>query len=250
MEDLEAIVSKVLSDLLALPEEGMRLNLLCRRLLSLSDDDGAALLDILCRMEKGGQAAPKARALLVDQQGLKSGLGEERHRRIYLASVRLGLHRVSRLFSELKPHKKGLTGYEQEEEAPMEFITLGQRRSMSKGPVKDLLDRLLSDPDPMVVANLLDNPRMTEKEVLKIASKRPNSPEILRMISVHRKWSKRYEVKRAVASNPYSPPNTSIAILGALMTQDLKQISEDKTLHPAVKLSAGDIVKEREGGKG
>lgn len=250
MEDLEAIVSKVLSDLPALPEEGMRLNLLCRRLLSLSDEDGAGLLDILCRMKKGGQEGPMARALLVDHQGLKSGLGDERHRRIYLASVRLGLRRVSRLFSELKPHKKGLTGYEQEEEAPMEFITLGQRRSMSKGPVKDLLDRLLSDPDPMVVANLLDNPRVTEKEVLKIASKRPNSPEILRMISVHRKWSKRYEVKRAVASNPYALPNTSIAILGALMTQDLKQIAGDKALHPAVQLSAADIVKEREGGDG
>lgn len=248
MEDLEAIVSKVLSDLMALPEEGMRLNFLSRRLLSLSDDDAAGLLEILCKMGKRGEAAPKVRALLIDQKGLKSGLGDERYRRIYLASVKLGLHRVSRLFSELKPHKKGLTGYEQEEEAPMELITLGQRRSMSKGPIKDVLDRLLSDPDPMVVGNLLDNPRMTEKEVLKIASKRPNSPEILRMISVHGKWSKRYGVKRAVASNPYAPPNASIAILGALMTQDLKEIAGDRTLHPAVKQGANDIVKEREGG--
>ncbi|MEK7773505.1 MAG: hypothetical protein AAB307_04090, partial [Deltaproteobacteria bacterium] len=233
MEDLEATVLTVLNDLLALPEEGMRLNLLCRRLFSLTDDDAAGFIDILCKMGTDNKAGPKARALLVDQQGLKSVLGDK-YRQIYLASVRLGLHRVSRLFSELRPYKKGLSGYEQEEEALMEFITLGQRRSMSKGAVKDALDRLLSDPDPMVVANLLDNQRITEKEVLKIASKRPNSHEILRIISVHRKWSRRYEVKRAIASNPYALPNTSIAILGTLMTHDLKQIAGDKTLHPAV----------------
>lgn len=128
----------------------------------------------------------------------------------------------------------------------MELISLGERRALSKRPVKEVIDRLLSDPDLMVIGNILNNPRTTEKEVLKVASKRPNSPAILKLVAGHRKWSKRYDVMKAIALNPYTPPRVSVALLEGLMTQDLRAIADDKTLHPQVKEAAKDIVKERE----
>ena len=127
----------------------------------------------------------------------------------------------------------------------MESTTLGERRSLSKLNLKDTIDRLLSDPDPMVIANILNNPRATEREILKIASKRPASPKILKLVATHRVWSKRYKIKLAIASNPYSPPRLSIALLDLLLTQDLSTIAADANIHPQVKLSAKDIIRER-----
>ncbi|MBI2413736.1 MAG: hypothetical protein HYV24_11080 [Deltaproteobacteria bacterium] len=247
MKDLEEFVEKLLSDLAALPEEKMRLDLLGRRLSHLTPDDSARAIDIIYKKGTETGHAKKAASLLVNPDGLKSVLGADRYRLIYLASIELGLVKVSRLFTDLPPLKKGLSGYQTEEEGPMELISLGERRALSKRPVKETIDRLLSDPDTMVIGNILNNPRTTEKEVLKVASKRANSPAILKLVAVHRKWSKRYDVRKAIALNPYSPPRVTVALLEGLMTQDLRAVAEDKTLHSQVREAARDIVKEREG---
>ena len=248
MKDLEEFVEKLLSDLSALPEEKMRLDLLGRRLSRLSPENSARALDLIYRMGPPAAVhAKKAASLLVDPEGLRASLGAERYRLIYLAAIELGLKKVSRLFTDLPPFKKGLSGYETEEEAPMEQVSLGERRALSKKQAKDVIDRLLSDPDPMVIGNILNNPRTTEKEVLKVASKRPNSPAILKLVVVHGKWSKRYDVRKAVAQNPYTLPRITVALLEGLMTQDLRAIAEDKTIHPQAREAAMDIVKEREG---
>jgi len=155
------------------------------------------------------------------------------------------LKRVSRFFTDLPPQKKGFSGYDTEEEAKMEMITLGERRAMAKGWVKEKLDRLLSDPDPVVIAHILNNPRITEKEILKIASKRPNSPNIMKLISIHKRWGARYLVRKALVQNPYTPPRISLGLLEFLLFQDLKEVAQNDTLHPQVRLAAKERLDEK-----
>lgn len=250
MENLEALAAKILSDIYALPEEKMRLGLLGRTLSGLKPEDIARVLDIMFKKDRVDASARCVRSMLVDPRSLKSMLGADVYRRTYLVSLKLGLKKVSRYFTDIAPRKAGQAGYDKEEEARMEFMTLGQRRAMSKSSVKDTLDRLLSDPDPVVVNNLLNNPRMTEKDVLKIASKRPNSPEILRLLSGHRVWSKRYAVIKAIVLNPYTPPRISVALLDSMLVQDLKLVAGDSTVHPQTKLGARELLEERTGGSG
>lgn len=246
MEDLDKLVDKTLADICALPEPAMRLKALASKLKALGPFRAARFLDLLYRTDDHRVAA-LVLPLLVDQERLKGELGNKGFRATFLASIELGLTRVSRLFTDLPPHREGLAGYDKEEEARMEATTLGHRRSLSKSYKKDTLDRLLSDPDPVVVTNLLNNPRLTEKDVLKIASKRPNSPAILKLVAVHRRWSKRPAVKRAVAMNPYAPPRTALCLLDSMLTQDLEAISADLTLHAQVRAHASDILEQRDG---
>ncbi len=229
----------------------MRLGLLARRFSTLDPCEVAAAIDMLYRMGPTNTLAREVQSLFISPENLKEILGGERYRLTYLASLDMGLKKVSRLFTDLPPMKKGFYGYEKEEDLQTENMALGIRRALAKGFVREKLDRLLSDPDPVVISNLLNNPRITEKEVLKIASKRPNSPQILRLVVEHRKWSKRYAVIKAVAQNPYTPPRISVGLLHMLLSQDLKQIASDRTLHMQVKAAAKDILEERaEGHKG
>jgi hypothetical protein len=247
-ERIGKLVKKVLGDLAALPEERMRLELLGRALADLEATDVARFIDAVYRSPSGSSL--KVRAALVNPEWLMDSLGPVKYRATYMAALGLGLARVSRLFTDLPPHRRGVAGYDKEEEVRMEHTSLGERRTLSKTNVKDTLDRLLSDPDPVVIGNLLNNPRITEKEVLKFASKRPASPEILKLLAVHKKWSRRYSVRRAIAFNPYSPPRTAIALLEFLLAQDLRSMSTDKTLHPQVRLSAKEALEERTGDGG
>ena len=247
MEQIEALATKFLLDLKALPEEGMGLALLGRRLSSLEPRAIAEFLDVIYKKTLPDKGARKVLALLIDPADLKGILGAEKCRQVYMASIELELDKVSRLFTDLPPHKAGRSGYDKEEEARMESTTLGERRALSKLNIKDTIDRLLSDPDPMVITNILNNPRVTEREIIKIVSKRPNSSNILKLVATHRVWSKRYAVKLAIASNPYSLPRVSITLLELLLTQDLKVIAGDGNIHPQVRLSAGEIIRHRTG---
>lgn len=245
MAEIETILLKVLTDLAALPEDEMGVTLLSKRISMLSSEDAAHFLELLYKKNPQDLISKKVRRLLVNPEGLHQALGIEECRRIYLASLKFGYTKISRLFTDLPPYRSGLAGYDKEEEVRMEYISLGQRRSMSKRNIKDTIDRLLSDPDPMVIGNILNNPRATEREIVKIASKRPNSHVILKMLAGHRVWSKRYAVIKAIVQNPYTQPRISVALLELMMTQDLKLVAEDAKLHPQVVLTAKDLIVER-----
>lgn len=249
MQHLEAIAARLLIDLIALPETSMRLALFSRTLASLQPEESSRIIGII--LKKGAEDAGAAivRAILVDCDGMIEGLGQAQHDSIYLASLRLGLVRVSRFFTEFEPHREGVSGYEEEEFIKTAHLTLGERRSLAKSHLIKHLEKLLSDPDPVVVENLLNNPRITEKEVLKIASKRPNSPHVLKRVALHKKWSKRYGVVKAVSRNPYTPTRISVALVEFMLVQDLAAMSEDTTIHPEVKQAAKDVLAEK-GGKG
>jgi len=246
MEEIEELLLKVLSDLAALPEDEMGIALLGKRLSALSPEDAAHFFELLYNRNPQELVIKRVRHMLINPEALKRALGAPACRQIYLAALKFGYTKISRLFTDLPPYRKGLAGYDKEEEMKMEHISLGQRRSMSKRNIKDTIDRLLSDPDPMVIGNILNNPRVTEREVLKIASKRPNSPAILALLSSHRVWSKRYAVIKAIAQNPYTQPRISVALLELMLSQDLKRIADDSTVHPQVSLSAKDLLNERE----
>lgn len=246
MNELEAYLAKLLSDMRALPESNMCFALLGRRLKGLTSDEAAIFFETLYKRAPSDGTARRLCSMLVNHEALRASLGETAWKRIYMASIELGLTRVSRLFTDLPAHKKAVSGYAFEEEAPMEFITLGQRRAMAKSGDKDTLDRLLSDPDPLVINNVLNNPRITEKEVLKIASKRPNSARILKLLAGHGRWGKRHGVIKAIAMNPYTPPRISIGLLELLLMQDMRGIATDSALHPQVRASARELLEERE----
>lgn len=245
MADIEALAEKLSVDISALPEERMRLALLCKALSELSPEESARLLDAVYSRDTEDKPATIVRSLMVDDDGVHGLLGDAAYNSIYLAALRLGLVRISRLFTEFEPHKQGVSGYEEEEFIRMERLSLGERRSLSKSQLKKNIDMLLSDPDPVVIGNLLNNPRITEREVLKIASKRPNSGRILKLVALHPKWSKRYEVAKAVSLNPYTPPRISIALVEKMLSQDLLSISEDNTIHPEVRETAKEVLSNR-----
>jgi hypothetical protein len=108
-----------------------------------------------------------------------------------------------------------------------------------------VLRKLLKDQDPMIIRSLLLNPRLTESEVLKIASLRPTSPRILEEVFHNATWVARYRVKKALVYNPYSPPSIAVHLLKFLLLSDLREIAQLENLHLAVKEVAHQLLRER-----
>lgn len=145
------------------------------------------------------------------------------------------------------PHKFLKRGEIQTTDIMMDYLPLGIKRSFAKKMDRILIRRMLLEKDPHVVKNLLSNPMITEKDVLKIASVRPTRAEVIKVIYAFDKWINLYSVKEAIVKNPYSPFRLSLLMLFFMQKKELKSIHSDNTLHPVIREIASEILALRKG---
>jgi hypothetical protein len=153
---------------------------------------------------------------------------------------------VQALFTPALPARNFDHDREEWIDREMRARTLGERRSLARTRDRDLLARLATDQDATVVRHVLQNPLCTEREVLTAASRRPQRPDVLEEIFRSRRWSPNRRVRRALALNPYSPPSLASAALALLTEPDLREVAEDLTISPEVRVQARRLI----GGRG
>jgi hypothetical protein len=101
---------------------------------------------------------------------------------------------------------------------------------------------LLRDPNRLVHMAVLQNPRMTESEVITLANSRQATDEMLRFIINNRDWYKLYAVRLALVKNPKTPFALAIRMVGGLVSSDLKLLAKSKSVSPAVANQAKRLV--------
>lgn len=109
-------------------------------------------------------------------------------------------------------------------------VPLGMRKSLARKPDFKLIKRISRDQDHRVIRHLLDNPRLTERDVVQIGSTRPTSPRVIETIYNHPRWISRYSIKKVIVMNPYSPLAMSMRLLTYMNLQDLLEIVESPNL--------------------
>ncbi len=138
--------------------------------------------------------------------------------------------------------------FEQEREAwvdrAMRARSLGERKQMARGHDRDKLARLATNPDPAVVRALLQNPRVTEREVLIAPPDGPRAPRCSEEFRSARSAQNR-RVRRALALNPYSPPALATTALELLTTPDLREVAGDSNLAAEVRVHARRLLADR-----
>ncbi len=129
-------------------------------------------------------------------------------------------------------------------------LSLGERKSLARNPGRMQLDRLLADPSPDVMRNLLASPRLTEIDVVRIAARRPAVPAVLAEVARSRRWVMRYRVRLTLVANPHLDPSLGIRLAPHLLSQDRRRLAADSSLHPRLReflaRLLGDPDQERE----
>lgn len=121
-------------------------------------------------------------------------------------------------------------------------LTLGERKSMARTHRRDKLLMMIRDPHPDVVAILLDNPHVTESDIVRVAAARPAVPESLALVAVHPKWSVRHAIKRSLVLNPATPLAHAIRIATTLRGSDLAELAADHALPEPLRRHAADVL--------
>lgn len=234
----------------ALPELPMRRSAVGEALADLDDDEAVWWIDQLVRGALWGRS-PEIDAMLACSDWLiRLRLDDDygRIQRFYEAATHGDRESVLMLLRDPPPHRELRKGARLPEvRLPSDReITVGERRSMARGPDKVMLQRLLLDPSELVVEKLLENPRVTVDDALVVATRRPTLPGLLEVVVLQPRWFRELRVREAIAQNPFVSTGMALKILPTLNIQTLRRIRNAGDLHPAVHRTAQMLVELRE----
>jgi hypothetical protein len=124
-------------------------------------------------------------------------------------------------------------------------LTLGERKALARRPTRKAMDKLLSDPHPVVIRTLLGNPKLVEADVLRLAARRPGRPGVLAQIACNARWSRRRRIRMAIVLNPDAPLALTIPLLALLLRPELEQVVTSTLLDPVLRGAARDRLDRR-----
>lgn len=213
----------------AIPDRALRRTVLLE--LVEGTDDGT-LLGVLPRLgaraESGEAAARWLQTELALAPSVLTDLPYARITDLYAIARQVGQDRLAARFLSDRP--VALEG--RLAENPHMDLSAGERTARARSSDRMALDRLMHDRDPRIIAALLDNPRIVERDVVRIAAMRPTLPEILERVAAHPRWSARYRVRKALAFNPHAPLALARQLLPTLLKQDLLELRGSRVLGP------------------
>lgn len=230
--------------LAAVAEGGeLRRKAAARLLGTMDPTDAAALLDELIALDaRGNPDAPVALAscLMALERDADQIPYAHAFRRLAILQE---LPRVAALFPGATAREEMDAGAAAKADALRFSESLGHLKTKARMTRDlDVLTRLAAYSEPSVVRNVLLNPRTTEPLVVRIAARRPARPEPLLEIFRSPRWAASHAVRRALAFNPYLPPEAGAKLLPLLTRADWAELSKDSSIHTVLREQARGLL--------
>lgn len=122
--------------------------------------------------------------------------------------------------------------------------TLGRRKSLARTASGDLLTKLLDDPDPQVIQNVLVNPYVTEDLAVRVAARRPVPGGVLDAVA-RSKFGNNVAVRRALVLNPDCPLKLAQRLVSTMTPVDLYDVVHANGVAKEVKAIARRLLDSR-----
>src|SRR5258708_1094399 len=104
-------------------------------------------------------------------------------------------------------------------------LPLGQKITLARRGTARVAGALLAEGHAQVLSIVLDNPGLTEAQVLKALSRATLPVGVVKAIAQPCKWSHTYNVRLALVRHPSSTLSTILAYLPELTVSDLRELS-------------------------
>lgn len=126
--------------------------------------------------------------------------------------------------------------------AAVQKMTVMQKIKLARLGGKEARSLLIKDRNKIVSTSVLASPKITETEVIAIAQSRSVGEDILRIISNNRDWTKSYQIKVAIVSNPKTPQPQAIKFLNYLQDRELRNLMKSKDVPSVIAQHARRIL--------
>ncbi len=116
-----------------------------------------------------------------------------------------------------------------------ERIPRGEKINLARRGSGRVAAGLLRTRDRAVIQAILDNPYLTEAQVLRVLPREGLAPEVLDALTTHEKWVRHYQVRLGLIRNPLTPFHRVLGFLPDLAVNDLREICLDRRMPEQVR---------------
>ncbi len=106
---------------------------------------------------------------------------------------------------------------------------------------------LVRDPNRLVAAAAVQSPKMRENEAIQISASRSVSEDVLRAISRNREFTRSYQVKLNLVTNPRTPLTFASTMVAHLRDGDLRAVARSKNVTGAISRAAKQQLMRKSG---
>jgi hypothetical protein len=107
---------------------------------------------------------------------------------------------------------------------------------------KDARSILIRDGSKLIRRLVLQNPRISDAEVIAVARNRSADEDLVRMIAGKREWMRNYQVRLALATNPKTPLVIALKQVSSLDERDQRTLAKSKNVPQSVAAQARRIL--------
>jgi hypothetical protein len=129
--------------------------------------------------------------------------------------------------------------------ALVQGLSVFQKIKLARMGNKEARSLLVRDRNKIVATAAIRSPKITDNEVIAFAKARSVCDEVLRTIAANRDWTRSYQVKLGLATNPKCPQAMAIKFLNYLQERDLRAIMKSRDVPTAVATHARRILAKK-----
>jgi hypothetical protein len=126
----------------------------------------------------------------------------------------------------------------------IQTMTVSEKLDLARKASKEARTILIRDTNKLVQLAVVNSPKITESEILSIATNRQVNEEILREIAMNREWLRNYQIRLALVNNPKTPLAISMAQVTYLNQRDLGLLAKSKGVPRPIVIAAQGRLKE------
>ncbi len=156
-----------------------------------------------------------------------------------------GMGDIARLLAQENEDKLEDEAIEGNLFAAVQNMSVMQKIKLSRMGGKEARSLLIRDRNRIVCTSVLGSPKLTETEVIAFAQNRSIGEELLRMIASNRDWTKNYQIKLAIVTNPKTPLPTAISFINHVRDKDLRMLMKSRDVSSNISAQAGRILTKK-----
>ncbi|MEP7133262.1 MAG: hypothetical protein ABI914_08845, partial [Acidobacteriota bacterium] len=126
-------------------------------------------------------------------------------------------------------------------------LAVAERIDLARIVGRGTLVVLRLDPDPRVVAALLDNRFAIEGDVVQSAARAGAPPEVLEVIAAHPRWSLRPAIRSTMLRNAALPVPSALPLLPRATRDDLELLRSGPRTPTLLRACAERVLADRSG---
>jgi len=124
----------------------------------------------------------------------------------------------------------------------IQTMSVSEKLDLARKAPKEARSILIRDSNKLVQLAVVSSPKITESEILAIASSRQVNDDVLKEIGMNKDWLRNYQVRLALVNNPKTPLSITMAQITYLNQRDLALLAKSKGVpRPIVTAAEGRL---------